>query len=192
MKVPFRQDKYFFTFLCFVSFLGSGLCVYMYFIAVKMSKTTQRTCKDKPRSLKCRHFCLPFDNHNFCPSCREANKGDDPCVTLESPCEICSGFSEEPMLKIKNRKRYVRKQKADTSKDNKLYLLGDEDVESFTGSQTDLEGASDNLFASPPRPQPYISSHCLLKLQPNMSRLPQVQLYNRKSSPNERDPWVLS
>ena len=58
------------------------------------------------------------------------------------------------MLKIKNRKRYIRKQKADPSKDDELDLLGDEDVESFTGSQTDLEGAADNLFASPPRPQP--------------------------------------
>ena len=27
-------------------------------------------------------------------------------------------------------------------------------MESFTGSQADLEGAADNLFASPPRPQP--------------------------------------
>ena len=44
------------------------------------------------------------------------------------------------MTKIKNRKRYVRKQKADTSRDNELDLLGDEDVDSFTGSQTDLEG----------------------------------------------------
>ena len=44
------------------------------------------------------------------------------------------------MQKIKNRKRYVKKQKADTSKDDELDLLGDEDVESFTGSQADLEG----------------------------------------------------
>ena len=26
---------------------------------------------------------------NYCPACREANKGDDPSVTLEKPCEIC-------------------------------------------------------------------------------------------------------
>ena len=58
------------------------------------------------------------------------------------------------MNKIKNRKRYVRKQKADTSRDNELDLLGDEDVDSFTGSQADLEGAADQLFASPPHPQP--------------------------------------
>ena len=75
------------------------------------------------------------------------------------------------MLKIKNRKRYVRKQKADTSKDDELDLLGDEDVESFTGSQADLEGAADNLFASPPHPQPLRFNHCLLKLQLKLSRL---------------------
>ena len=53
------------------------------------------------------------------------------------------------MSKIKN-----RKQKADTSKDDELDLLGYEDVESFTGSLADLEGAAENLFAYPPRPQP--------------------------------------
>ena len=112
-----------------------------------MSSNTQRTSKDKPRSVKCRHFCLPFDSHNYCPSCREANKGDDPCATLKSPCEICASFWDEQMNKIKNRKRYVRKQKADTSRDNELYLLGDKDVDSFTRSQADLEGAAAQLFA---------------------------------------------
>ena len=59
------------------------------------------------------------------------------------------------MTKIKNTKRYVRKQKAVTSRDNELDLLGDKDVDSFTGSQgIDLEGAAEQLFASPPRPQP--------------------------------------
>ena len=58
------------------------------------------------------------------------------------------------MNKIKNKKRYIRKQKAGTSRDNELDLLGDEDVDSFTGSQTDLEGAADQLFSSPPHPQP--------------------------------------
>ena len=33
-------------------------------------------------------------------------------------------------------------------------FLSDEDVESFSGSHADLEGAADNLFASPPHPQP--------------------------------------
>ena len=117
-----------------------------------MSSNTQRTSKDKPRSVKCRYFCLPFDSHNYCPSCREAN--NDPCVTLESPCEIYASFSDEQMNKIKNRKHYVRKQKADTSRDNELDLLGDEDVDSFTGSQADLEAAASQLFASPPHPQP--------------------------------------
>ena len=111
--------------------------------------------KDKPRSSKCCHFCLPVDSHNYCPACRESNKGDDPCVTLEKLCEICSGFSEEQLLKIRNRRRYVRKSKAtDASKDDDLDLLGEEDVESFSGSHADLEGAAEQLFASPPCPQP--------------------------------------
>ena len=143
--------------------------------------------EQRSRSLKFRHFCLPFDNHNFCPSCREANKGDDPCVTLESPCEIFSGFLEEQMLKIKNRKRYVRKQKADSSKDE-LDLLGDEDVESFTGSQANLETIYLLLHHIL---SPYVLNHCHLKLQLNLSLLPQVWLYSKKSSPNSRNPWVL-
>ena len=74
-----------------------------------------------------------------------------------------------------------RKQKADISKDNELDLLGDEDVESFTGSQADLEGAADNLFASPSCPQPLRFESLSLKLQLNLSLQPQVQLYNKKS-----------
>ena len=42
---------------------------------------------------------------------------------------------------------------ADTSKDE-LDLLGDDDVEAFSDSQADLEGAAENLFSSPPHPQP--------------------------------------
>ena len=53
------------------------------------------------------------------------------------------------LLKIKHRRRYVRKQKVsntcNTSKDDDLDLLAD-DVEAFSGSQADLEGAAENLF----------------------------------------------
>ena len=79
-----------------------------------------------------------------------------PCVTNQSPCNICASFSEQ-QIKIKHRRRYVRKQKAsdpcNTSKEDDLDLLGD-DVEAFSGSQADLEGAAENLFSSPPHPQP--------------------------------------
>ena len=75
-------------------------------------------------------------------ACREAGKGDDPCVTNEEPCNICTTFTEVQLLKIKHRRQYVQKQKkADTSKDDELDLLGDE---AFSGSQADLEGAADN------------------------------------------------
>ena len=107
---------------------------------------------NKPRYLKCRHCYLPFDIHNYCPSCREACKGDDPCVTNEKLCNFCSSFSKEQLLKIKNRRRYVRKQKVDTFKDE-LDLLGD-DVEAFSGSHADLEDVAEHLDFSPLCTQP--------------------------------------
>ena len=116
--------------------------------------SSHQTNKDKPRSIKCRHFCFAFDSHNYCPISKESGKGDDPCVTIESPCEICASFTEEQLIKITHRKRYVKKQKRDTtSSKDELDLLGDKDVTSFTGSHADLESATDNLFTSPPRPQ---------------------------------------
>ena len=78
-----------------------------------------------------------------------------PCVTNEKPCNIFSTFTEEQLLKIKNRHRYVRKQKVtDTSKDGLDLLGNDDDMEAFSGSQADLEGAAENLFSFPPRLQP--------------------------------------
>ena len=94
--------------------------------------------KDKPRALKCRHFCFSFDLHNYCPTCKEAGKGDDPCVTFETPCQVCTSFSDEQLKKIQNRKHYLKKQKAETSsKDDELDLLGKGDGDSFTGSNAD-------------------------------------------------------
>ena len=122
---------------------------------LKMS--SRQTSSNKPRSSKCRHFCFIFDTHNYCPTCREAGKGNDPCVTNRKPCNIYSGFTEEQRIKIKHRHRYVRKQKVsdtcNTSKHDDLDLLGD-DMEAFSGSQAELEGAAENLFSSPPHPQP--------------------------------------
>ena len=121
--------------------------------------SSHQTSSNKPRSSKCRHFCFIFDTRNYCPTCREAGKRDDPCVTNEKPCNICSVFTEEQLIKIKHRCRYVRKQKVsdtcNTSKDVDLDLLGD-DVEAFSGSQADLEGAAENVFSSPPCPQPLV------------------------------------
>ena len=119
--------------------------------------------KDKPRAQKCRHFCFSFDTYNFCPTCREAGKGDDPCVTFEAPCHICTSLTDEQLQKIQNRKRYLKKQKAETSSKDELDLLGEGDGDSFTGSNADLESAADNLFTSPPRPQPLAFSSLSLK-----------------------------
>ena len=59
------------------------------------------------------------------------------------------------MTKITHRKRYIKKQKPDTPKNyDELELLGDQEVESFSGSNADLESAADHLFTSPPCPRP--------------------------------------
>ena len=53
------------------------------------------------------------------------------------------------MKKIQHRKRYLKKQKVETStKDDELDLLGEGDGDSFTGSNAHLESAADNLFSS--------------------------------------------
>ena len=134
----------------------------------------------KRRSSKCRHFRFPFDLHNYCPTCRESGKGDNPCVTNLSPCNICANFTEEQQTKIKHRRRYTRKQKSsdlNTSKDD-LDLLGD-DGESFTGSQADLEGAAENLFFSLPRPQPLHFESLSLKTPHNVPPTPGTALQNK-------------
>ena len=142
----------------------------------------------KPRSSKCRHFCFLFDSHNYCPTCRESGKGDDPCVTNQSPCNICESFSEEQQIKIKHRCRYV-KQKAsdpcDTSKEDDLDLLGD-DVEAFSGSKADLEGAAENLFSSPPCPQPLRFESLSLKTPQTIPPTPGTALQNKIESRLEK------
>ena len=161
MKVLFRQDNFFsyFGVFEFSSVQAFSSTFYIGF---------QDVCppnKDKPKS-KCRHFCFAFDSHNYCPTCRESGKGDDPCVTFESPCEICASFTEQ-LIKITHRKCYVRKQKKDTisSKDHELDLLGDDNVDSFTGSHADLESAVDKLFTSPLHLQPIPFSSLSIKHQ---------------------------
>ena len=76
-------------------------------------------------------------------------------VSLSSHLVISASFTEEQLTKITHRKRYVKKpdKKADKN-DQELDLLGDNSVESFAGSQADLESAADHLFTSPPHPQP--------------------------------------
>ena len=90
------------------------------------------------------------------------------------------------MLKISQRKRYIKKQKRDTtsSKDDELDLLGD-DVDSLAGSQADLESAADNLFTSPHVLSPYPLKH-----QQRLSHPPQVLTYSRKLNQIYKNPWV--
>ena len=116
--------------------------------------SSHQSNKDKPRTAKCNHFCHPFDHHNYCPTCREAGKGDDLCVTLLSPCTICSSFTDEQLAKITHRKRYSKKCDKNKAEDIDSEPLGDNSSESYGGSQAELELAANRLFTSPPRPQP--------------------------------------
>ena len=131
---------------------------------MRLNISSHQSNKDKPRASKCHHFCHAFDTHKCCPTCREASKGDDPCVTFISTCDICVSFSEEQLSKITHRKRYVKKpDKKSDKNDQELDLLGDISVESFAGSQADLESAADHLFTSPPHPEPLAFEALLLR-----------------------------
>ena len=120
---------------------------------------------------------------------RESGKRDDPCVTNETPCNICANFTEEQQIKIKHRHRYVRKQKVldpcNTSKDDDLDLLGD-DMEVFSGSQADIEYAADSLFSSPPCPQPLRFESLSLKTPQTIPPTPGTALQNKIESKLEK------
>ena len=165
---------------------------YGWIYCIKMS--SNQTSSNKPRTSKCRHFWFIFNTHNYCPSCKETGKGDDPCVTNEKPCNICSAFTEEQLIKIKHRRRYVRQQKVsdtcNTSKDDNLDLLGDE--EAFSGSQADLEGAAENLFSSPPCPQPLRFEFLSLRTPQTVPPTPGTALQNKIESKLVKNPWVTN
>ena len=63
--------------------------------------------------------------------------------------------------------------------------MGD-DGESFTGSQADLEGAAENLFSSPPRPQPLCFECLSLKTPHNVPPSPCTALQNKIESRLEK------
>ena len=152
------------------------------------AKMSSHQTSAKSTSSKCRHFCFPFDSHNYCPTSRESGKGDDLCVTKQSPCNICASFSEEQQIKIKHRRRYIRKQKSsdpcNTSKEDNLDLLGD-DVEVFSGSRADLEGAAAGVFFTSPSPTlrfEFLS----LKIPQTVPPTPGTALQNKIESRLER------
>ena len=71
-----------------------------------------------------------------------------------------------------------------TSKDD-LDLLGD-DGDAFCGSQADLEGAAENLFSSPPRPQPLCFKSLSLKTPQTVLPVPGAALQNKIESRPEK------
>ena len=157
--------------------------------------SSHQTNKDKPRASKCHHFCHSFDVHNYCPTCREAGKEDDPCVTLLSPCNICASFTEEQQTKITHRKRNIKRgnkksEKSDKNDDLDAELLGDNSIDSFGGSHAELEVAAECLFTSPPRPQSLAFEALPLRTLVPYPLL-QVRPYSLKFNPTSRSPWDL-
>ena len=61
--------------------------------------------KGQRKSVFCGHFMVEWDEHHYCPKCRDDLKGDDPCAN-SADCHICSAFSEDQKKKIRNRNRY--------------------------------------------------------------------------------------
>ena len=43
--------------------------------------SSQRSDPNKLHPVKFHHFGFSFNQHNYCSTCIEAEKGDDPCVT---------------------------------------------------------------------------------------------------------------
>ena len=63
--------------------------------------------------------------------------------------------------------------------------MGD-DEESFTGTQADLEGAAENLFSSPPRPQPLHFETLSLKTPHHVPPIPGTALQNKIETRQEK------
>ena len=70
--------------------------------------------KGQRKSVFCGHFMAEWDDHHYCPKCRDNLKGDDPCAN-STDCTICSSFSDEQKRKISNRNRYKSKKGQNSS-----------------------------------------------------------------------------
>ena len=151
-----------------------------------------QTNKDKQRAQKCRHFCFSFDLHNYCPTCREAGKGDNPCVTFETPCDICASFTDDQRKKIQHRKRYLK------NKRRKLVLKMMNSISwaKATGIPSLAQMQTSRVLLTIFLPHPSVLSPLLsilyhLKHQPNLSHPPQVLPYNKKLKQILKNPWEI-
>ena len=69
-------------------------------------------------------------------------------MTGHRPCLVCNSFLEQPLHKITNQKRYVKKPKSNSSKD-KTDLLGDPEMrEIFSGSLEELAETAQQFYSS--------------------------------------------
>ena len=147
--------------------------------------SSHQTNKDKPRASKCHHFCHSFDVHNYCPTCREAGKGDDPCVTLLSPCNIYASFTEEQQTKITHRERYTKKGDKKSEKSDKN---DDIDAELSGVLMQNLKLLPNAFLLHCLDLNLLLSRRYLLERQLVLFPLLQVRPYSLKFNPTSRSP----
>ena len=52
--------------------------------------------KGQRKSAFCGHFMADWDDHHYCPKCRDDLKGDDSCgISSSNDCSVCAAFSED-------------------------------------------------------------------------------------------------
>ena len=115
--------------------------------------------KGQRKSALCGHFMAEWDDHHYCPKCRDDVKGDDPCVK-SSDCTICCSFSDEQKGKLVNRNRYKSKKTQNSAAlvdnggkeggiDDSLLDEDDASVSSITASNKSrsLEDKLDRFFS---------------------------------------------
>ena len=156
VKVPFLQDKYFSIFLRVSRFRLFSMYILLRLkcLPTKRIKTNRDLANAGTSAFPSTHIPTALPVGNLARVMTPVSLSIIPAIYVVLL----------QMSKISQRKRYIKKQKCltVTSKDDELDLQGD-DVDSFTGSNADLESAADNLFTSPPRPQPLPFSSLSLK-----------------------------
>ena len=81
----------------------------------------------------CGHQMAAFDQHRRCVRCREAKKGDDPCVAGKE-CQICRSFTPQQLEQLAAPNRH-RQTKNSAARDPALLEPAGSTVDERTGNQ---------------------------------------------------------
>ena len=73
--------KFFFTLLCDFEF-----CLE---VSLLTMSSQDKIKKGQRKSIFCGHFMSDWDDHHFCPKCRNDLKSDNSCVCSAVSCSVC-------------------------------------------------------------------------------------------------------